>query len=110
MMTAIVTRGMTLVLLGLLVSGCAASRGSFGDDSCDSGKRTAVDGKAAYAIYVDKDGNLVGPPGVAEDLLGTSANSMCPTPPPEDEEEPGACPSGYCARVIGGKTYCLRCG
>jgi hypothetical protein len=101
---------MTLMLLGFLVSGCAASRGSFGDGSCDSGDRVAVDAGAAYAIYVDKDGNPVGsgPVRVAEDLRGTSENKMCSTPLSEPDD-PGVCQPGYCPRVIGGKTYCLRC-
>jgi hypothetical protein len=109
MLTTLMTRGLTLLLLGFLISGCAASRGSFGDDSCASGERVAVNGSAAYAIYVDKDGNPVGTGAirVAEDLRGTSANKMCPTPVETDDT--GACPTGYCARVISGKTYCLRC-
>jgi hypothetical protein len=108
MVTALVTRGITLLLLGLLMSGCA-NRGLFGDESCKSDVRVAVDSKAAYAIYLDKDGNPVGPPGVAEDLLGTRHNLMCPTPRSGESLDPGVCAPGYCPKVMLGKTYCLRC-
>lgn len=109
MVTTIMTRGMTLLLLAILVSGCAASRGSFRDASCATGERIAVDGSAAYAIYVDKDGNPIGSGrvGVAEDLSGTTENKMCPTP--FEPDDTGICPAGYCAKVMLGKTYCLRC-
>ncbi len=68
----------------------------------------AVDSTAAYAIYLDEDGNPVGgsaPMGAAEDLKGTSTKMMCPTP----TDDPGICPIGYCQRLLMGKTYCMRC-
>ena len=59
---------------------------------------------ALYAIYVDGSGNPVGVE-AAEDLSGKKENKMCPTPDPGT----GVCPTGYCPRPMGGKTYCLRC-
>lgn len=106
MKTRLITRGMLLLLLGGVLAGCAtASRGSFGPTSCPSGDRIAVDPSAAYAVYVDKDGNQLGT--TLEDLKGTNGNLMCPTPPGSDD--PGACGTGYCAKVIGRTTYCVRC-
>jgi hypothetical protein len=80
-----------------------AYRGEFGEGSCDSGQRIAVDANAAYAIYLDANGD---PLNVSEDLAGTHANQMCPTPEPGG---PSGCPTGYCAKTMLGKTYCLRC-
>ena len=121
MTNSLMARGMTLLVVGLLVAGCpskqvaepnvdpgVANRGEFSVDSCNKNERVAVDSAAAYAIYVDKDGNPLDP-GIAEDLLGTKEDKMCPTPPPPPAIDPSACPNGYCPRVIGGKTYCLRC-
>jgi hypothetical protein len=101
--------GLAIVSAGLLLAGCgrtppAPSRGTFGAGSCDSSQRAGVDGAAKYAVYLDANGNPLGTS--AEDLAGTQANLMCPTPP---ASEPGVCPGGFCPRNIGGKTYCLRC-
>ena len=81
-----------------------ANRGLFGNASCKKEDRVNVPSGAVYAVYVDGSGNPVGAD-VAEDLSGTKENKMCPTPDPGT----GACPTGYCPRPMGGKTYCLRC-
>jgi len=108
-MSALIARGTTLLLLGLLVGGCVANRGEFGDSACPEGARVGPPTGSAYAVYVDKDFNVLGSgspaTGSAEDLQGTSDNKMCPTPP----VGPGACPTGYCAKQIGGVTFCKRC-
>ena len=91
----------------ILVAGCNATtptRGNFGSGSCAAGDRVAVGSNAAYAIYVDENGNPVGQR--AEDLKGTQQNLMCQTPSPEG---PGACKAGYCPKTLSGVTYCLRC-
>jgi hypothetical protein len=85
-----------------------ASRGTFGKDSCPTGDRVPVDSAAAYALYADRDGNILESASV-ENLAGTEGKTMCPTPALEDPDDPGACPPGYCARKIAGKTYCLAC-
>ncbi len=89
----------------LISSGCTATRGEFGSGSCAASERTSVPNDAAYAIYVDANGNPVG--GLAEDLKGTMNNNMCPTPEPPGGG--GACKTGYCPKSVGGTTYCLRC-
>ncbi len=119
MANTLMARGVTVLVIGLLVAGCknqgqgqqetqasVENRGIFSAESCSSGERIALDSNAAYALYFDRDGNQVGPDNVAEDLLGTSDIKMCPTPSAAD---PSACAPGYCPRVISGKTYCLRC-
>jgi hypothetical protein len=103
--------GITIGIAALAAAGCNgtgshAVRGKFMSDSCKPAERTALDSKAVYAIYVDAMGNPIQSMS-AEDLTGTSANQMCPTPAHDDG--PGPCPAGYCARLIGGKNYCLRC-
>jgi hypothetical protein len=103
-MNAVILRGTTLLLLGLLVGGCVANRGEFGDASCAEVDRVAPPAGSTYAVYLDKDFNVLGKS--AEDLQGTSDNKMCPTPPVVG---PGACPTGYCAKQIGGTTICIRC-
>ncbi len=124
MKNSLKARGMTLLAIGLLIAGCSqdapkeqanvpeekpvvANRGEFSSGSCNENERVAVDSTAIYAIYVDESGNPVGPGplGFAEDLTGTSNKMMCPTP----GEDPSACPTGYCQRLVSGKTYCLRC-
>jgi hypothetical protein len=55
------------------------------------------------AIYFDKTGQAVG---VGEELENTTNTKMCPLPA---HGGAGGCPSGFCARTMGGKTYCLRC-
>lgn len=96
-----IARGVTLLLTAFLLVACEG-RGTFGPEACDAGARVGVDGGAVGAVYLDKTGQAVG----AEELQGTQNNKMCPTP---DEGGSGVCPSGYCARTMGGKTYCLRC-
>jgi hypothetical protein len=81
-----------------------ANRGVFGAAACADADRVGVDASAAYAIYIDANGQPTGDR--AEDLTGTESNRMCPMP---GESGPGACPAGYCPRTISGKTYCLRC-
>lgn len=103
-------RGLAFLLLGLLMAGCAtgnhsANRGTFGEGSCDSGQRVPVAANAAYAIYYDSNGQQLLTI-EAEDLTGTQANQMCPTP---SATGPGVCPAGFCPRTVAGKTYCLRC-
>lgn len=87
----------------------APTRGVFGPDACEGKTQLPVDAKAAYAFYIDSDGNLLDTP--AEDLTGTSGNLMCPTPPPDsaDPNDPGACKLGYCPRLVAGRQFCLRC-
>lgn len=81
-----------------------ANRGTFGEGSCDSEERVAVDENAAYAIYYDESGEPVGTS--AEDLTGTQAIKICPTP---TASGPGACALGFCPRTISGRVWCLRC-
>jgi hypothetical protein len=95
-----IARGVTLLLTAFLLVACEG-RGTFGPEACGAGDRVGVDGGAVGAVYLDKTGAAVG----AEELKGTTSNKMCPTP----EGGSGTCPSGYCARTMGGKTYCLRC-
>ena len=100
-------RGLPLLLLGLLLAGgCTElpNRGEFGATSCESGQRMSVYADAAYAIYVDANGNPLGTR--AEVLKGTQEDEMCPTQEPSG---PGACPAGSCPRTLSGKTYCLKC-
>lgn len=106
MATRLIARGLAFLLLGLFLAGCD-NRGTFGAQACasDSDERTPLDPRAAYAIYVDSNG-VVLTDVEAEDLTGTDKNQMCETPAVVG---PGACPTGYCARAISGKTYCLRC-
>ncbi len=103
MTTELMARGTVLLLVGLLVTGCD-TRGTFGAGACGAGDRVSVDANAVSAIYFDKAGNPLG--ARAEELDGTLKNTMCQTPEPEG---PSACPAGYCARTIMGKTYCMRC-
>lgn len=93
-------RGVLCCLAALFLVACE-NRGTFGSDACT--KRSDVPDGAVAAVYVDQMGNMVGNP---EDLHGTSQNKMCPLDEPTG---PGACPVGYCARTIMGKTWCLRC-
>lgn len=85
----------------------AANRGKFAEGSCKADSRVAVDANAAYALYLDKDGNLL-TAAFAEDLKGTKHGMLCPTPV-FDSADPAPCPTGYCPRLMSGKTYCLRC-
>ena len=101
MSITLIGRGATLLLAVFLLTACEG-RGTFGPESCDAGARVGVDGAAVAAVYFDKTGQ----PLSAEELQGTQNNKMCPTP---DEGGSGVCPAGYCARTMGGKTYCLRC-
>lgn len=108
-------RARDLIAVSLVLAVCAActtqsssaDRGNFGENSCKAGNRVAVDEKAAYALYLDKDGNLL-TTAFAEDLKGTANGMLCPTPV-YDENDTTSCPVGYCARPMSGKTYCLRC-
>lgn len=99
----LIARGAALLITGLLLGACE-NRGTFGTASCDSSARTDVPAAAASAVYFDNTGTPVG--ANAEDLEGTAKNRMCPTPEPDGTS---ACPAGYCARTLVGKTYCLRC-
>jgi hypothetical protein len=96
-----IARGVTLLLTAFLLVACEG-RGTFGPEACGAGDRVGVDGAAVAAVYYDKTGASVS----AEELKGTTSNKMCPTPDPGGS---GACPAGYCARTMSGKTYCLRC-
>ena len=82
------------------------ARGNFTATSCAEAERTSLPTGAAYAIYIDGDGNPLGDR--LEDLKGTSDNKMCPTPPAQDT---GDCPIGYCSYTIPGTTTksCKRC-
>jgi len=104
MTTTFMGRTALLLLTGLCVAGCE-NRGTF-TGSCADGNRVSVPANAVSAIYFDATGQPLGTE--AEDLEGTVSNTMCPTPP-HDPDAPGACPAGYCARTVLGKTYCLRC-
>ncbi len=81
-----------------------ANRGEFGPESCPVEERVAVDPSAAFAVFLDANGEVVGDR--AEDLNGTEGNQMCPTPKPSG---PGACPAGTCAKTISGRKICLPC-
>jgi hypothetical protein len=87
----------------------APTRGVFGPDACDIKSQVPLGTRAAYAVYLDSDGNLLDAP--AEDLTGTSGNLMCPTPPPDsnDPNNPAACKQGYCPRLVSGRQFCMRC-
>lgn len=96
-----IARGATLLVATFLLTACEG-RGTFGPEACDAGARVGVDGGAVAAVYYDK----TGAPLTAEEMEGTQNNKMCPTPDPGG---PSGCPTGYCARTMSGKTYCLRC-
>lgn len=109
-----------LILLGVLAIGACNNtpvRGNFTTASCSKEERRDLPQGAAYALYVDKDGNLLDPfkdqDGTvtgyrAEDLTGTDQNKMCPTPSPNG---PGSCPTGYCLKLVPGTNtkVCMRC-
>lgn len=112
--------GASMMVAALMAGGCTSAgsaysadssagagvRGQFVSGSCKESERVTVSSKAAYAIYVDENGVPVASKS-AEDLAGTDANKMCPTPP--HDEGTGPCPANYCARLIAGRNYCLRC-
>ena len=103
---------MTVLAVCMLCAACGtqesvSNRGKFGDGSCKADGRVAVDGQAAYAQYFDKDGKPL-PAGIIEDLKGTKNGMMCAIAP-KDPSDPAPCPTGFCPRLMAGKTYCLRC-
>lgn len=110
MTKTLIGRGVAMVIVGVLSSGCA-NRGTFGAGSCGSIERIDLPATSAYAVYVDADGKQLGKR--AEDLTGIQEGKMCATPEPLAAAggDPTACSAhpGYCAYVIGGQTYCLRC-
>ena len=86
-------------------AGAADNRGIFGAESCDSSTRVMVPANAVLALYFDKDGQPIGT--TAEELTGTSNNTMCPL---EEKGGPAGCPSGRCQITLPtGKTYCAPC-
>ena len=92
------------VVAPVAVAGC---RGKFGTEACDSGDRIDVPAGAVGAIYYDNQGHPLG--SVAEDMVGTEDNKMCPTEVP-GAGGPGQCrKAGYCVVNIGGTDYCLKC-
>lgn len=105
-------RVLALLAACALIAACAtqesaANRGKFGEGSCKADGRVAVDAQAAYAQYLDKDGNPLSA-GIIEDLKGAKSGMMCPVGP-KDPADPAPCPVGFCPRLMSGKTYCLRC-
>jgi hypothetical protein len=88
------------------VTEVAANRGLFGQESCARNDRVTVPTEAAYALYYDSDGNLLGS-APAEVLDGTKDNLMCPADVPGGLD-PGVC-TPKCPKVIGGRTYCVTC-
>ena len=83
----------------------AANRGTFETGSCAEADRINVFPDAKSAVYFDAHGLPLGTQ--AEDLTGTVNKKMCPTPAHSGGGSP--CGSGYCAKNVGGTTYCLRC-
>jgi hypothetical protein len=104
MTTISLARGVAFLLTALLLAACVnPNRGEWGPAACSEDARVAVDAGAVAAIYFDKTGQAVG---VGEELENTTNTKMCPLPA---HGGAGGCPSGFCARTMGGKTYCLRC-
>lgn len=77
----------------------------------------AVPAGAVVALYLDKDGNILGEykdeqgnfiADRGENLTVTQNNQMCPTPPPGDI---GSCSPGYCMKLVPGTTrkMCMPC-
>ncbi len=119
MTTTLIVRGLAFSLFGLVLMGCQKcpvcsdtavtppvpdNRGVFGTESCDASTRVGVPSNAVMAVYYDSSGQIAGTN--AEELNGTTSNTMCPLP---EFEGPGACPAGQCPIPIAGKTYCRRC-
>jgi hypothetical protein len=103
-------RFLLVVVVGLVgASGCER-RGTFTADACKVDETPAgrmdVPVEAASAVYFNKSGNPIGV--LAEDLVGTKDNKMCPTPPVGG---PGGCSPKppWCVVNVNGTNYCLRC-
>jgi hypothetical protein len=110
-----------LASVTLLAGGCnsTAVQGSIRGEfvkTCDLSLE-AVPAGAMFALYLDKDGNILGDykdslgnfeAHRAEQLAVTNNNQMCPTPPPSG---PGSCPAGYCMKLVPGTTkkMCQPC-
>ena len=100
MTTTLIVRALAFSLFGLVLLGCqkcpvcsetaatapaSENRGKFGAGSCDSSTRVGVPGNAVMAVYYDGSGQIAGTN--AEELDGTTSNTMCPLP---EFEGPGA--------------------
>ena len=103
-------RLMAVLAIGLVGVSACDNRGIFTPSACSTGdspdSRISIPSGAVASIYVDSQGNPLGPS--AEDLHGTINNKMCPTPPAGG---PGLCSPKppWCTVKFNGVNYCVRC-